>query len=134
MDLFTPTVGQIYRNHNGYDYECTAVYSRERAAMRRVKDGWTLVAVGIRQHPDSTIEWDYSLGGCWTKESGGEQKMKKYFDYLDDLRDSGTTNMFGAVPYLQQRFPELSSDHAQAVHIFQEWMNSYQESEGEAKC
>ena len=88
MDLFTPTVGQVYRNHNGCDYECTAVYSRERAAMRRVKDGWTLVAVGVQQYPDGTIEWDYSLGGCWTKESGGVEK---------------------------------------------EWMNSYQESEGEEK-
>ena len=34
--------------------------------MRRVKDGWTLVAVGVRQHQDGAIEWDYSLAGCWT--------------------------------------------------------------------
>lgn len=34
--------------------------------MRRVKDGWTLVAVGVRQHEDGTIEWDYSLAGCWS--------------------------------------------------------------------
>lgn len=102
--------------------------------MRRVKDGWTLVAVGIRQYPDSSIEWDYSLGGCWTKETQGAQKMEKYFDYLDDLRDSGVTNMFGAVSYLQREFPELSSDHTEAVHILQEWMNNYQESEGEDKC
>lgn len=52
--------------------------------------------------------------------------MKKYFDYLDRLRDSGEINMFGAVPYLQQEFPELSYDRAQAVYILQRWMASYQ--------
>ena len=48
--------------------------------------------------------------------------MKKYFDYLDNLRESGVTNMFGAVPYLQQEFPELSYDRAQAVYVLREWM------------
>lgn len=66
MDSLTPIVGQVYRNRNGCDYKCTAVYSSERAAMRRMKDGWTLVAVGVRQHKDGTIEWDYSLAGCWS--------------------------------------------------------------------
>lgn len=42
--------------------------------------------------------------------------------YLDALRESGVTNMYGAVPYLQQEFPELSYDHAQAVYILREWM------------
>lgn len=51
--------------------------------------------------------------------------MKKYFDYLDNLRDSGVTNMFGAVPYLQEEFPELSFDHAQAVYILRQWMDSH---------
>ena len=36
--------------------------------------------------------------------------MEKYFDFLDDLRDSGETNMFGAAPYLQAEFPELRGD------------------------
>ncbi len=51
--------------------------------------------------------------------------MKKYFDYLDRLRDSGVTNMFGAVPYLQQEFPELSFDRAQAVYILRQWMEGH---------
>lgn len=66
MYSITPIVGQVYHNRNGYDYKCTAAYSGGRAAMRRVKDGWTLVAVGVRQHEDGAIEWDYSLAGCWT--------------------------------------------------------------------
>lgn len=53
--------------------------------------------------------------------------MKKYFDYLNCLRDSGVTNMFGAVPYLQEEFPELSYDRAQAVYILRQWMDSHRE-------
>lgn len=51
--------------------------------------------------------------------------MTKYFEYLDRLRESGVTNMFGAVPYLQQEFPELSFNRAQAVYILRQWMASY---------
>ena len=51
--------------------------------------------------------------------------MTKYFEYLDRLLESGVTNMFGAVPYLQQKFPELSFDRAQAVYILRQWMASY---------
>ena len=29
---------------------------------------------------------------------------QEVFEYLDDLRESGTTNMYGAGPYLQQKF------------------------------
>lgn len=59
--------------------------------------------------------------------------MKKYFDYLDCLRESGVTNMFGAVPFLQQEFPELSFDHAQAVYILREWMESHVNG-GDGQC
>lgn len=67
MDAITPIVGQTYRNRNGRDYLCTAVYSGGRAAMKRTTDGWTLVAIGIRQYRDGSIEWDYSIGGCWAQ-------------------------------------------------------------------
>lgn len=66
MNLFTPIVGEVYRNCNGLDYKCISVHHNGRATMRRVKDNWTLVAVGIRQYEDGAIEWDYSLAGCWT--------------------------------------------------------------------
>lgn len=56
----------------------------------------------------------------------GAKNMEKYFDYLDRLRDSGVTNMYGAVPYLQREFPELSFNHAQAVYILREWMESHE--------
>ena len=59
--------------------------------------------------------------------------MMQYFDYLDRLRDSGVTNMFGAVPYLQQEFPELSFNRAQALYILREWMKSYRNG-GDGQC
>ena len=48
-----------------------------------------------------------------------------YFAYLDALRDSGVTNMFGAAPYLQNEFPQLTRAEARAVLL--EWMESFTE-------
>jgi hypothetical protein len=44
--------------------------------------------------------------------------------YLDDLRASGTTNMFGASQYLIWEFPELNKNEARA--ILSEWMKSHE--------
>ncbi len=59
--------------------------------------------------------------------------MQKYFDYLDRLRQSGETNMFGAVPYLQKQFFELALDRKKAAQILQAWMDSHRDKEGEDK-
>ena len=48
--------------------------------------------------------------------------MKQYFDYLETLRSSGVTNMFGAAPYLQREFG-LDRNNARAVLMA--WMESY---------
>jgi hypothetical protein len=48
--------------------------------------------------------------------------MQEYFDYLDTLRDSGVTNMFGATPYLQNEF-EMTRKEASTV--LQAWMNQF---------
>ena len=48
--------------------------------------------------------------------------MKEYFDYLDELRLSGETNMFGAAPYLQATF---GIDIGEARNILQKWMNNF---------
>jgi hypothetical protein len=59
--------------------------------------------------------------------------MEKYFAYLEQLRQSGETNMFGAVPYLQREFPELSFDRNKAVQVLRVWMDSVQKKE-ESEC
>jgi hypothetical protein len=48
--------------------------------------------------------------------------MKEYFAYLNVLRESGVTNMFGAAPYLQQEFG-LSRHEARDVLL--KWMESF---------
>ncbi len=46
-----------------------------------------------------------------------------YFNFLDNLRESGVTNMFGAVPYLMDEF---ILDKDEALDILSKWMESYQ--------
>lgn len=46
----------------------------------------------------------------------------KYWQFLEKLRESGVTNMFGAAPYLQSAF-DIS--HKEAVSILVDWMDNY---------
>lgn len=48
--------------------------------------------------------------------------MKKYFDYLDSLRESGKVNMFGAAPYLAEKFG-LARDEAR--EIVYKWIDQF---------
>lgn len=47
----------------------------------------------------------------------------EHCQYLEDLRQSGETNMFGAVPYLESEF---DIDREQGVTILSFWMKNYQ--------
>lgn len=51
--------------------------------------------------------------------------LENYFNYLDELRKSGNTNMFGATPYLINAFPELTKQEAR--DILQQWMGTFGE-------
>jgi hypothetical protein len=57
-----------------------------------------------------------------------KEDLKVYFDFLEELRESGQTNMFGARPYLQVVFPDLSD--IQAKMILVKWMESYRINKG----
>ena len=46
----------------------------------------------------------------------------KHYIYLEYLRRSGATNMFGAVPYLRSEF---NLTHFQAKTILIDWMQNY---------
>lgn len=46
----------------------------------------------------------------------------KYWIYLENLRQSGVTNMFGASPYLQAEFGLSKSE---ANKILADWMRNY---------
>jgi hypothetical protein len=45
--------------------------------------------------------------------------------FLDELRLSGVTNMFGATPYLEKEFPELT--HEEARKVLTHWLETYSE-------
>ncbi len=48
----------------------------------------------------------------------------EHLEYLDDLRESGVTNMFGAGPYLSREFG-LDDDDARTIVAY--WMRSFRE-------
>ena len=51
----------------------------------------------------------------------------EYLEYLDNLRESGETNMYGATPFLQDEFPEL--DKRTAREVLQYWMKTFGQDE-----
>lgn len=60
----------------------------------------------------------------YKKEVTEQQETERlYFTYLDELRDSGATNMFGAAPYLKRKFPKLSDKEAREILV--KWMESF---------
>ena len=46
------------------------------------------------------------------------------FDYLERLRQSGVTNMFGACPYLERRFKISPTE---ASRVLSKWMRNYED-------
>ena len=56
------------------------------------------------------------------KDMKRDEMMEKYFEYLDALRLSGVTNMFGAGQYLVAEFG-LNKRYAQTV--LSEWMRTF---------
>ncbi len=48
----------------------------------------------------------------------------KHLNYLDALRESGITNMFGAGPYIRKRFA-LTTEESHEVLSY--WMSSFDE-------
>lgn len=54
-----------------------------------------------------------------------KEEWKDYYMFLESLRESGVTNMFGAAPYLEAAFPELKGKSAREV--LSNWMQNYSE-------
>ena len=48
---------------------------------------------------------------------------KDHLEFLDYLRESGITNMYGARPYLIDTYPNLTTEEAGA--ILQYWMKTF---------
>lgn len=63
-----------------------------------------------------------------------KNECQKYFGYLERLRQSGETNMYGAAPYLQEEFPELRYSPERARKILLAWFGTFREKEADTKC
>ena len=55
------------------------------------------------------------------------KKQRVIFRYLDDIRESGKTNMFGATPYIQKHF-RITKYDAQSFLV--KWMETFNEQTG----
>jgi len=51
-----------------------------------------------------------------------EAEKQEFFEYLETLRESGVTNMYGASTYLQEAFDLTRS---QSRELLKEWMENY---------
>ena len=49
----------------------------------------------------------------------------EHLEYLDNLRESGVTNMFGAASYLMAAFPNLTKPQSREVLTY--WMHTFSE-------
>lgn len=54
-----------------------------------------------------------------------------HLEYLDTLRESGTINMFAAVPHLKAEFPNLNKQDASKILKY--WMDAYTKRQEDAK-
>jgi hypothetical protein len=52
-----------------------------------------------------------------------EVVKEKHLKYLDALRETGVTNMFGARPWLEHAFDNLSKEDASAILKY--WMETF---------
>lgn len=49
--------------------------------------------------------------------------LDEHLEYLNELRESGETNMVGALPFLTSRYPELNKQEARKV--LEHWMRTF---------
>ena len=52
------------------------------------------------------------------------EEWTEYYVFLEVLRQSGVTNMFGATPYLRE---EVGVGRREAIKILSSWMDNYDE-------
>ena len=53
-----------------------------------------------------------------------KEEWYEYYVYLEELRQSGVTNMFGAAPYLQEAY---GLNPREARKVLGNWMDNYSE-------
>lgn len=61
--------------------------------------------------------------GDKVEEKRPEFVTEAMLEFLDELRESGPTNMYGATPYILMNFPDLEEDQAREVLLY--WMHTF---------
>lgn len=56
------------------------------------------------------------------KPKFSQKRWTQFFDFLDELRESGVTNMFGSSPYVMEAFGLNRDD---ASHVVGRWMKTF---------
>lgn len=51
--------------------------------------------------------------------------LQEIYNYLDDLRKSGETNMYGAGPYIRDEFDYLDIGKRESHKILAAWMKDF---------
>jgi len=81
--------------------------------------------IGKIDHISDNGQLHGDWGGCAVITSEDKyDDCEAYFVYLERLRRSGTTNMFGARPYLEKAF-DIESKKATTILAY--WMQHYAE-------
>ena len=62
-------------------------------------------------------------------EERPEFVTEEHLEYLDDLRESGVTNMYGATPFIERRYPELTEKEARETLTY--WMKTFSDRHGD---
>jgi len=55
-----------------------------------------------------------------TSKKEYNEEWIEYYQWLEDLRQSGITNMFGATPFLREAFPDID-----AQRVLGSWMKNF---------
>lgn len=82
-----PEFGATYTLRNGGEYRCLFVSDADKveqggcsAVLVRVSDSWELIAHGVQQNENGTIEWDYSTGGHWPPPKSRDVRFEIWQD------------------------------------------------------
>lgn len=78
----------------------------------------------IKKHTGIDLLEVVNNDGVISTNQDQEDTMKKYYDYLENLRISGVTNMYGAGEYLERNF---GLGRKEAADILSAWMGNYSE-------
>tara|TARA_R100001530_G_C4229145_1_gene132164 strand:+ start:103 stop:588 length:486 start_codon:yes stop_codon:yes gene_type:complete len=122
-------VGKWFKARFGKDPEKDKAYFREwmgrmkRAYNDEGKDGFPFQAdnKSIRVWKKITGRRQVRVNTKDEATIKGPSDDREYFEFLDELRESGRTNMMGAGPYLRREF---GMDRNEARKVLLRWMRS----------